>query len=135
MSAIFKLATSKILSPISPPFLVNSYSESLERRCGRAFNNTYKIDRNYLFLDVLCRPRTGKGRAISSFFVRASIYFAFFGDYSRSRACPSIQNPVANRQGPTEAATYSPTHDTPRLQETLIVPLPASAEDNLMQVS
>jgi hypothetical protein len=81
--------TPKTLLSISPPFLVDSRGESLERRYGRAFNCTYKINRNYLFLDVLYRPRTRKGRVISSFFIRALVYLAFFRDYPRSRASPS----------------------------------------------
>jgi hypothetical protein len=79
-----QIATPRSPSLVSRPFLVDGPGEDLERRCGRVFNRAYKDDREHLSLDAFCPPRIGEGRAISSFFVRASVFFAFFGDELKS---------------------------------------------------
>src|SRR6266849_4533182 len=93
MTTIFKLVTPKSPSVVSPPLLVNSRGESLEQRYGRVFNQVYKDNQEHLFLDAFHHLRVGERRAISSFFIRVSIYFAFFRDYFRSVASPNTQNP------------------------------------------
>lgn len=64
---------------IMPPLLINGPGESLKRRCGRVYQKAYEDDRDFLFLDVLYSPRKGEGEGVSSFYVRMSVYFAFFG--------------------------------------------------------
>ena len=64
---------------IKPLLVVDGPGESLPRRCGRFFQAAYEYDRNYLFLDVLYDATDVRGRGVTSFFVRRSTYFAFFG--------------------------------------------------------
>ena len=61
-----------------PDMLVPGYRESLERRYGRVFSNAYIADRKHLFLHHLYEPIVGRGSGVSSFAVRASVFFAFF---------------------------------------------------------
>jgi hypothetical protein len=64
---------------IKPPVVVDGPGEPLPRRCGRFFQTAYEYERNYLFLDVLYDATDARGKGITSFFVRRSTYFAFFG--------------------------------------------------------
>ena len=80
---------------IKPPLVVDGPGEPLPRRCGRFFQAAYEYDRNYLFLDVLYDATDVRGRSISSFFVRRSTYFAFFG-----RSVPSASAEVPGGRPP-----------------------------------
>ncbi|KAI9775932.1 MAG: hypothetical protein M1839_000721 [Geoglossum umbratile] len=73
-----------------PALLVDGSGEALERRCGRTFENAYRNDWKFLFLDVLYDPVPGEGKGISSFYVRSSVYFAFFGRYISSSSTNTI---------------------------------------------
>ena len=64
---------------IKPLVVVDGPGEPLPRRCGRFFQTAYEYERNYLFLDVLYDATDARGKGITSFFVRRSTYFAFFG--------------------------------------------------------
>jgi hypothetical protein len=64
---------------IKPPVVVDGPGEPLPRRCGRFFQSAYEYERRYLFLDVLYDATSAIGKGITSFFVRRSTYFAFFG--------------------------------------------------------
>jgi hypothetical protein len=66
------------------------------------FNRAYEKDREHLFLDTVCHPSVGDGQAISSFFVRASVYFAFFGDDFKSAVSVDEQNPGDKASQSTE---------------------------------
>jgi hypothetical protein len=77
--------------------LVDEPGEALERRCGCAFENAYKHDRKFLFLDVLYDPVVGEGKSISSFYVRSSVYFAFF----RRPIYSSSANVISYQERPT----------------------------------
>ncbi|KAF2193579.1 hypothetical protein K469DRAFT_691130 [Zopfia rhizophila CBS 207.26] len=61
-----------------PLFTTHDSGETLQRRCGRVFQNAYTADRRYLFLDMLYNHHQGIGKGISSFYVRQSVWFAFF---------------------------------------------------------
>jgi hypothetical protein len=75
-------ATRRPQKLIKPNLLVHGLGEDLKRRRGRTFNKAYKDDRKYLFLDTLYEPSRGEGNGVSSFLVRSSVYFAFFGRYN-----------------------------------------------------
>ncbi|KAI9765977.1 MAG: hypothetical protein M1840_006984 [Geoglossum simile] len=62
-----------------PPLLVDGPGEVLPRRCGRTFENAYEYDKEFLFMQELYDPLSSEGKNITSFFVRVSVYFAFFG--------------------------------------------------------
>ena len=85
-----QIAIPKSPSLVNPPLLVNGPGEGLERRCGRVFERAYRDDREHLFIDKFSHPRVGEGTAVSSLFVRASVYFAFFGESFKSGMLPVL---------------------------------------------
>lgn len=58
--------------------LTDQPGEELQRRCGRAFRRSYESYRTGLFFEALHSPKVGRGTEISAFYVRASIFVAFF---------------------------------------------------------
>ncbi|KAI9855635.1 MAG: hypothetical protein M1813_009681 [Trichoglossum hirsutum] len=80
MVQMFTTAVEISHKSVNPPLLENRPGEVLQRRCGRAFQNAHEYDRQFLFLPVLYNPRWGEGTGITSFFVRRSVYLAFFGE-------------------------------------------------------
>ena len=56
------------------------------------FNRAYKNNRENLFLNTFCPLRIEEGWAISSFFIRALVYFAFFRDDFKSEVSINIRN-------------------------------------------
>ncbi|OCK76193.1 hypothetical protein K432DRAFT_463895, partial [Lepidopterella palustris CBS 459.81] len=69
-----------------PLFTTSDPGESLQRRCGRVYQNAYAADRQFLFLDILYNHDRSIGRGISSFYVRQSVWFAFFEPFSPSQS-------------------------------------------------
>ncbi|KAI0534967.1 hypothetical protein GGR58DRAFT_504754 [Xylaria digitata] len=59
--SIFSLAREKPRVDSTPVMLVPGCGESLERRCGRVFDNAYKNDRKHLFLPQLYDLNLGNG--------------------------------------------------------------------------
>ncbi|KAF4344402.1 Intracellular transport USO1 [Fusarium beomiforme] len=76
---IFNLAREKPTDDLKPSLLVPGCGESLARRCGRVYDNAYKADRKHLFLPYFHDKARGEASGVSSFAVRVSVYFAFFG--------------------------------------------------------
>ncbi|KAG4276902.1 hypothetical protein FPRO04_14216 [Fusarium proliferatum] len=76
---IFNLAREKPTNNLKPCLLVPGCGESLARRCGRVFDNAYMADRKHLFLPYIHGKANGEASGVSSFAVRVSVYFAFFG--------------------------------------------------------
>jgi hypothetical protein len=64
--------------------LVDELEEALQRKCERTFRRAYADDWDFLFLNILYDPRLGEDKDISSFFVRALVFFAFFEKYTPS---------------------------------------------------
>ena len=62
-------------------------------------------DREHLFLNIFYSPRVEEGGAISSFFVRAAVYFAFFGDNFKSGASVNTPNSDDKASQTTESDT------------------------------
>ncbi len=85
---MLKSATEKTQRSQKPSLLVFGPGESLERRCGRTFNNAWKADRKHLFLDTLYAPQRGNGGGVSSFLVRSSVFFHFFGRLDTANMSP-----------------------------------------------
>ncbi|RBA14416.1 hypothetical protein FPRO05_03208 [Fusarium proliferatum] len=146
---IFNLAKEKITSDLKPCLLVPGRGESLERRCGRVFENAYKADRKHLFLPFFHGKANEEASGVSSFAVRVSVYFAFFGKRLPAGNTPTelsdipviLPESLSATQG--QQGTASTTAVTPANPEILsvkndtpIVPpsgdmqtLPASASD------
>ncbi|KAI9770970.1 MAG: hypothetical protein M1840_002674 [Geoglossum simile] len=93
-----------------PTLSVGGPGEALERRCGRTFGNAYKHDRKFLFLDSLYDPVAGEREGISSFYVRSSVYFAFFGRPIRSSFADSNSQQERPTQG-VGAGNETPSHN------------------------
>ena len=79
MKQIFDTATAKPDLGGQPTLFVDGPGEAIPRRCGRVFENAYKQNRRLLFLRSIYEPAAGEGSGISSFFVRRSVFLAFFG--------------------------------------------------------
>ena len=79
MVKMYDTARKKEQLSANPLLFVDEPGESLERRCGRTFEDAYEYDRKHLFLNVLCDSDWVGGRGITSLFVRISVCFAFFG--------------------------------------------------------
>jgi hypothetical protein len=105
ISRIFKRASEMPPEQKTPDILVPGPGEDVKRRSGRVFNDAYKNDRKYLFLQQMYDAQYGKGSGVSSFAVRASVFFAFFGK----------RLPAGNADAPlTSTATRTlDTHITP----------------------
>ena len=61
-------------------FFKDADGERRSRRSGRPFENAYRHDRHYLFLDSFKWDDQQEGENISSLFVRLSVFRAFWGD-------------------------------------------------------
>ncbi len=69
----------KILPPnLSLLVVVNGQGKAIECQYSRHQAKAYDYNWYYLFFNLLNKPIISKGKSISSFFVRKSIYFAFF---------------------------------------------------------
>jgi hypothetical protein len=79
MKRMFDTAIEKPDPGGQPTLLVDGPGEAVSRRCGRIFENAHSRTRKYLFLRSIYEPTVGEGDGISSFFVRRSVFFAFFG--------------------------------------------------------
>ena len=63
-----------------PKLFTERGGESLERRCGRHWEQAYQYDRDYTFLPFLWADNQDQGYGLSSLFVRVAVYNAFFGN-------------------------------------------------------
>jgi hypothetical protein len=61
-----------------PLLVVDTRDQELPQRCGRPFNGAHKNDKKFLFLRWICETNKPRGRYITSFFVKMSIFVAFF---------------------------------------------------------
>ncbi|KAK0628283.1 hypothetical protein B0T17DRAFT_614224 [Bombardia bombarda] len=103
LTHIFNLAMEKPRADSAPVMLVPGCGESLERRCGRVFDNAYKNDRKHLFLGHLYSQNFGNGSGVSSFAVRASVYFAFFGRHLPNNGMQTISATKPTNPPPSRA--------------------------------
>ncbi|OBT55954.1 hypothetical protein VE04_03627 [Pseudogymnoascus sp. 24MN13] len=63
----------------SPPLVTPGPGVARAKRCGIPRRRAYEEDRGSLFINHLHDGRQDQGEGITSFFVRRSVYFAFFG--------------------------------------------------------
>lgn len=63
----------------SPPLVTLGRGVLRAKRCGILRRKAYEEDRGYLFINHLHDGRQDRGEGITSFYVRRSVYFAFFG--------------------------------------------------------
>lgn len=84
-----------------PSFVTAESGELDKRRSGRPFDLAYEQSRHALFLDDVHSVDKSRGRGITPFFVRRSIYLAFLGHWS-------LPGQTAPRVPPTWAAEEHP---------------------------
>jgi hypothetical protein len=95
-----------------PRLLIPGRGEDIERRCGRAYRRAYLDDQEHLFWDNLQDSEIGEGGGVSSFFVRSSVYKAFFGKYQGDNLT------LATTSLPISATGNALENGLPALQET-----------------
>jgi hypothetical protein len=61
-----------------PLLVVDTRDQELPQRCGRPFYGAHNNDKKFLFLRWICQTNKPHGRYITSFFVKMSIFVAFF---------------------------------------------------------
>ena len=67
-----------------PLLVTDGPGESKKHRCGLPRREEYEADREFLFIDNLHDTSKEQGDSITSFFVRKSVYLAFYGTPSPS---------------------------------------------------
>ena len=81
----------------TPSLFVDGPGEDVARRCGRLHSTAYEDNQQYLFFEHLNKIDDGNGNGVTSFFVRKSVYKAFFGTKSlpfhESAAAPQDNQP------------------------------------------
>lgn len=75
---LFSTAVPRVAKDVKPA-LVTDYPEASGERCGFADEEADERDRKYLFIKRMHTKDETEGPSITSFYVRRSIYFAFFG--------------------------------------------------------
>jgi hypothetical protein len=110
---------------IKPPLVADGPGEPLPRRCGRFFQTAHEYERNYLFLDVLYDATDVRGKGITSFFAKRSIYFAFFGRRVPSasadvRGGKPPQNPEGNMNGESDGGSLHNADPEPAPDHALV---------------
>ncbi|KFX88223.1 hypothetical protein O988_09106, partial [Pseudogymnoascus sp. VKM F-3808] len=66
-------------SQSSPPLVTSGPGVPRANRCGTPHRRAYEEDRTSLFINHLHDGRQDRGEGITPFYVRRSVYFAFFG--------------------------------------------------------
>ena len=105
---IFRTASPLASKQLSPSLVSSSPYVHLARRCGFPDKVAYKQDVKFLFLENLHDGGEGQGQEITSFFVRRSVYLAFFGKpagWRRKGGLGVSSSP--NNEGPREALILS----------------------------
>jgi len=64
-----------------PSLTIETKDQKLSERCGRPFWNAHVYDRQFMFLRWIYDKSPVSGRYITSFFVKRSVFIAFFGDF------------------------------------------------------
>lgn len=92
---------------------------NIKRRCGLPRTDTFKGDKEYLYLDNLCREKDETGEGITSFFVLKSWFIAFFGlwpESASSMGSPSPQSPAPSQHVGEEDVNMREAPETPNQQ-------------------
>jgi hypothetical protein len=63
-----------------PILTTDVYSQDLQHRCGRPFENAQKDAKKSVYIQWLYDSKETRGRYITSFFVQRSAFLAFFGE-------------------------------------------------------
>ncbi|RDL30195.1 uncharacterized protein BP5553_10473 [Venustampulla echinocandica] len=94
-----------------PILAIDTVDQQLLQRCGRPFNRAHKCDKRFLFLRWIYETSESRGRYITSFFVKRSIFVSFFGEGAASG--PTLVKPHL----PENAATGLITKNAQQLPE------------------
>lgn len=88
----------------TPTFVTEVEDQKIPFRCGRPFHDAHKRDRKFLFMRWIYNSEHQCGRYITSLFVKASIFTAFFGDSIAESDPPPSERPqvASEKQAPSE---------------------------------
>lgn len=132
-------ATAKpLLVELSRPSLVSDGLGASAVRCGFPDEKVHAYDSQSLFITNLYAEREEQGKSITSFFVRRSVYFAFFSRsaeieaYLRSSLAPTPNSSAAQtRSSPFQEAHTTPT---PEARGRYLGERPATFEGRRLEV-
>jgi hypothetical protein len=69
------------MAPIQdPPLTTDRTDQEMSHRCGRPFDKAHRDDKKFLFFRWIADARYPRGRYITSFFVKRSVFTSFFID-------------------------------------------------------
>jgi hypothetical protein len=69
------------MAPIEdPPLTTDRTDQEMSQRCGRPFDKAHRHDKKFLFFRWIADARYPRGRYITSFFVKRSVFTSFFID-------------------------------------------------------
>jgi hypothetical protein len=100
IARIFLTAIPLLLEQLSSA-LVSDNPDVSGNRCGLLSKDAHKQDGKFLFMTALHTQRDEQGEGITSFFVRRSVYFAFFSkpeDVGADGGSPVSQPPYTRAQ-------------------------------------
>lgn len=66
-------------TPLNPVLVTTGRGEIKSQRCGLLRKRTYVEDSGFLYLNNIYDSATERGEGLTSFFVRRSVFFAFYG--------------------------------------------------------
>ena len=89
---MFSTAVPKVTKNTKPALVTYDPKASGER-CGFADEDADRHDRQYLFIKKMHAENETEGPSITSFYVRMSIYFAFFGRSLSKNALAEVRTP------------------------------------------
>ncbi|ELR06849.1 hypothetical protein VC83_03930 [Pseudogymnoascus destructans] len=95
----------------SSPALVSDGPDAAGARCGFPDEEAHARDRKFLYISNLHADQDEQGESITSFFVRRSVYFAFFGRLEETSTPRSNPAPPPN-SGADQAAAPEAGLDT-----------------------
>lgn len=66
-------------TPSKPVLVTTGRGEIKSQRCGLLRKRTYVEDSGFLYLNNIYASATERGEGLTSFFIRRSVFFAFYG--------------------------------------------------------
>ncbi|OBT39549.1 hypothetical protein VE00_09472 [Pseudogymnoascus sp. WSF 3629] len=111
----------------SPPLVTPGPGVARAKRCGIPRRRAYEEDRGSLFINHLHDGRQDQGEGITSFFVRRSVYFAFFG-----RPATTPANSHSTRGQGSRDSPRSSSPDSSQSESTTQSPLTTSDDVDLI---
>ena len=107
-------AAPRLYEPSSPS-LASENPDASGRRCGFPDEDAQKQDSRYLFLPYLHKTGEEQGEDVTSYFVRRSVYMAFFGETAELKL--DWSSPIPQKAVFTENLEATSTYDSSQMDE------------------